>query len=173
MFRNLADILNLASRAASSVHRRYPDETILFASAATILETPTSLPTGWSLRRILQRRGNVVITDGRIVLRDSLLSLATVIFLSLGAYPVYRGIQVDRTLLIFAFVCAILVFQRRPYSLDVPFDNLNGVKFGSVQGITASGDILILDLGNKTIQVVPAQIVPEAVRNQLSALSRA
>lgn len=41
---------------------KYPEEEIVFASAATILETNKTVPVGWSLQRIFQHRGAVIIT---------------------------------------------------------------------------------------------------------------
>ncbi|HLT45652.1 MAG TPA: hypothetical protein VK002_00360, partial [Rubricoccaceae bacterium] len=63
--RDAADSLNASSHAGRIVERRYPDEEIKFCTAATILDAPDEQPIGWSLRRLFQRRGNVVLTDRR------------------------------------------------------------------------------------------------------------
>jgi hypothetical protein len=170
--RDTADQLNLSSRAASAVRSRYPDESLLFSSAVTILETPTATPTGWSLRRLLQRRGNVVITSERIFIQSSLVSPLTLIWLvaiAFGAYKVINGGAIPHIVL--PIVGAFFIFQRRPYLRDIQVTKIQGVQFGAVQGMAARCDILSIDFGSHAIQLVTSQTVPDTVRVTLQQLS--
>lgn len=65
MIRRLADILNASDSTRRVVCTRFPEETIEMCTAVTILDAPGDKPIGWSPRRLLQRRGNVVITNRR------------------------------------------------------------------------------------------------------------
>lgn len=171
MIRNTADQLNLASLTRSVVERQYPDETVQFSSAATILETRQESPTGWSLGRLFQRRGNVIITDARIFIQSSFLSLLTVIWALVIGYCVYRYIQTANTFDIFVAVFAmIFIIQRRPYSRDVPFSTIRRVHFGSVRGMAARCDIISIVIGDRAIQLVTAQLLPDELRQRLTEL---
>ena len=173
MLRTKADQLNLASRTRSLVEHRYRDEKVRFATAVTILETPVATPTGWSLRRFLQRRGNVVITDARIFVQSSFLSLLTVIWLAVIGYGIYRYSRDGHIAsVMLAVVGAIFIFQRRPYSRDVPFNQIQRVEFGSVQGIAARCDIMSIMLDRRAIQLVTAQRVPDSIRERLRELGK-
>jgi len=173
MLRTKADQLNLASRTRSVVEHRYPDEEVLFATAVTILETPLASPTGWSLPRFFQRRGNVVITNARIFVQSSFLSLLTVIWLAVIGYCVYgfsRNGHIVTAIL--AIVAAVFIFQRRPYSRDVPFSRIHRVEFGSVQGIAARCDVMSIVHDGRAIQLVAAQLVPDSIRERLQGLGK-
>ncbi|GEM_PF-2736963 len=61
MLRALTDTLYNKNAAINWLKKKYPEEDIVFASAATILETNKATPTGWSLRRLFQRRGVLII----------------------------------------------------------------------------------------------------------------
>ncbi len=173
MFRTTADQLNLASRTRSLVEHRYRDEEVRFATAVTILETPAATPTGWSLRRFLQRRGNVVITDARIFVQSNFVSLFTVIWLAVIGYVIY-GYSRDGHMasILVALVSAMFIFQRRPYSRDIPLNQIHRVEFGSVQGIAARCDIMSIMLDGRAIQLVTAQRVPDCIRERIMELGK-
>lgn len=171
MLRTKADQLNLASRTRSVVERLYPDETVLFSTAATILETRHESPTGWSLHRFFQRRGNVAITDARIFMQSSFLSLLTVIWIAVIGYCVYHYFQNANVFsAVMAIVAAIFIAQRRPYSRDLPFGSIQRVHFGSVRGMAARCDIISIVVDGRAIQLVTAQLVPDKIRERLAAL---
>jgi hypothetical protein len=71
LLRTLTDQLYSLNTVVKKVKEKYPDEEIIFASAATILETKKLTPVGWSFQRFLQRRGVIVITRNRLLLEDS------------------------------------------------------------------------------------------------------
>ena len=56
MLRTLTDVLYSKGLAVKWLKSKNPDEEIVFASAATILETKESTSTGWSLQRLFQHR---------------------------------------------------------------------------------------------------------------------
>lgn len=163
--------MNLLSRTRSVVQQRYPDETILFSTAVTILETPNNSPTGWSLRRFLQRRGNMVVTDARVFVQSSFFSLLTIVWLAVIASTVYEFVQNGHSFnTVVAIVALIFIIQRRPYTRDLPFNAIRDVEFGSVRGMTARCDIMSIVLDGRAIQLVTAKNVPGDTRDRLLAL---
>ncbi len=170
MLHTLTDQFNFTSRTRTAVERRYPNEAILFSSAVTILETPHECPTGWSLRRFFQRRGNVVITDARIFIQASFLSLMTAFWLAVIGYCLHQCLQsADVFHITLAVGAGALVLQRRPYSRDVPFNSIERVHFGSVRGVSGRGDIVSVVVQPRVIQLVTGQFVPDEIRERLVA----
>ncbi len=169
--RDATDQLNLSSRTASAVRSRYPGEALLFSTAATILETNTATPTGWSLFRLLQRRGNVAITSDRVFIQSSFVSVLNLIWIGVITFGVYKTLSgAEFPHIVLSIVGAIFIFQRRPYLRDIPFTEIHSVQFGAVQGIAARCDILSIDVGTHAIQLVTSQAVPENVRLMLQKL---
>ena len=167
----LTDRLNAAARARAEAERLFPEERILLASAATVLETRARAPVGWSLSRILQRRCNLVITDRRVFIKASFLSPITVIWIGLMAYALYDFTQ-SHQLRDIAFVALLGIFllQRRPYVRDVPFETIQRVEFGTARGLTATGDIITLIVGGRAIHLVTAQRLSDELRELLRGL---
>ena len=166
--RDATDQLNMSSWTASAVRRRYPAEAQLFSTAATILETNTSVPTGWSLLRLLQQRGNVVITSDRVFIRSgfvSVLNLVWICVVTFSVNKVFNGAGLPHVLL--SVVGAIFIFQRRPYLRNIPFTEIHSVQFGAVQGVAARCDIMSIDVGTHAIQLVTSQVIPDNVRLML------
>lgn len=172
MFRTLTDQLNFASRTRSLVEHRYPGEAVLFSSAATILETPRESPTGWSLRRVFQRRGNIVITEARIFVQSSFLSLFTAMWLVAIGYSVHQYLQSGHDFhMVLTIVAATFIVQRRPYSRDLPFRSIDRIHFGSVRGMTGLCDIMSVVVRGRAIQLCVGQFVPGAIRERLASLN--
>jgi hypothetical protein len=80
MLRTLTDKLYSKDSAVKWFKSKNPDEEIVFSSAATILETKEATSTGWSLQRLFQHRGVVIVTQNQIALKDSLFSISTIFF---------------------------------------------------------------------------------------------
>lgn len=169
--RDITDQLNLSSQTASAVRRRYPAESLLFSTAATILETNTVTPTGWTLLRVLQRRGNVAITSDRVYIQSSFASLFTLLWIVAIAFGVYKVLTGGELLhILLSIVGALFIFQRRPYLRNIPFTEIHSVQFGAVQGMATRCDILSIDVGTHAIQLVTSQTVPDNVRLILQQL---
>ncbi|MEN6337216.1 MAG: hypothetical protein ABFE01_23410 [Phycisphaerales bacterium] len=174
IFREETDQLNSVSRTRSVVERQYPDEAVLFASAATILETSRESPTGWSLRRVFQRRGSVVISDSRVFVQSSFLSVLTIMWAGVAVYGAFEYFRSGHIFpLILAIVAAAFIFQHRPYSRDVPFNSVDRVHFGVTHGLTGSCDIVSMVVHGRTIQVVTGHSIPGELRQRLTSLNRA
>ena len=170
--RSIADHLNLASSTRSKVTCLHPSEDILFASATTILETDSNVPIGWSLRRLLQRRGNVVITSSRIFVESGSFSPLTAFWLAaigFGIHELSNGADLLHVILI--IVGALFIFQRRPYSCNIRFRDIESARPGSVHGIAMYCDIVSINFDTSTIQLVPAQLIPATVREMLASLT--
>lgn len=93
MLRDTTDQLNSTNGASRAVSERYSEEPILFATAATILESTSSNPIGWSIRRFLQRRGTMVITSRRVVAAASFWSPLTALWAFVFCYCVYDALR--------------------------------------------------------------------------------
>lgn len=171
MFEAAADLLNAVSNARRWTQNTYPSEAILLATAATILETTSGSPVGWSWKRLLQRRGNVVFTDARVVVASSTISWYSAMYVAFIGYSAWEAVQGRTTFLGLAFLLAILLFQRRPYRRDIPWGVIRHVEFGDVEGITGRGDIVAISVDQICIQLVTAQPVPEAIRERLLAFT--
>ena len=168
MLRNLADTLNSFKRTTAVVERKYPAERVQFATAVTLLETTTSQPVGWSLRRLLQRRGNAVFTDRRVFVQSSFVSPLTALWV---VAIVVFGIQfvLTRQFLdgLIAMVGAVFIWQRRPYERSIEYDQIKKVQFGGVRGIGGRGDIVAFQTETDSLHIVTAQFVPEGLKRSL------
>ena len=171
MLRAGTDRVNFASRSRSDIERLYPQETVLLSTAVTILETPSQSPTGWSPRRFFQRRGNVTITDARIVIAANPLSPIAVLWLVVVSYGGYRLlVDADPIGAALVLVGSLFLFQRRPYRRDLPYNSIRGVIFGSVRGMAARCDIISVVIDGRAIQLVTAQSIPAEVRRRLETI---
>lgn len=164
----MTEQLSGSSGLARKVMRRHPEDEILLATAMTMMTTRTREPVGWSLRRFFQRRGNVVVTDQRIFVESSFFSFFTLFWLGFIVYGAYLAYTERNPIIgIFLAVAFILVWQRRPFSLEVPVGGVEEIRFGSVQGISARGDVLAIALPERTIQLVTAKKLSDEHRAQL------
>jgi hypothetical protein len=171
MYRHLVDLINSSSRTRSIVAHRYPQEKVLFSTAATILETPRSAPIGWALRRVFQRHGNLVVTDRRVFIQSSFVSLIGILWFAAIAYFGFRLTRARQVTDMLAIVVAsVFLIRRRPYSRDLPFDAIRHVQFGTVRGAAAECDIISIALSDGAIQLVGAQRVPGPIRELLQRL---
>ena len=171
MFRRIADLLNSAGRTLGVVRRRFPEEPILLATAATILETSEDRPTGWSFKRFLQHRGNVVFTEKRVFLQSSFVSWYTLLYVVLIGYFVRDFARSGDTFGAFIVVIAILfLLQRRPYSRDIPYRDIASVKLGKVQGMLGRGDLITLGVAGRGLQIVTAKVLPDSLKQRLGGL---
>ncbi len=170
MLRTLADRLNSTNAAVDWLRSRYPEEEIIFASAATILETDKAAPVGWSFQRLFQRRGVLILTRNQLVLKDSFFSLFTAfyLFVLIASLAMFLRSQDWLYLLLVVLSCAFIL-QRLPYQQQIPLKDIREVKLGSVRGITAKGSLFTVYLKDKAINIVPAQILPEEVIQAISS----
>ena len=170
MIRQLTDKLNASESTRRLVSTRFPEEIIELSTAVTILDAPDANPIGWSLRRFLQRRGNVVITNRRVFVESSFRSPFTVLWVVVLLFAAYKLLFGPSWIwVLLALTAGIFVFQRRPYSQDLPFAELKGIRFGSVQGMAGRGDIVTLNLGAKALHLVTSQFVPGEVKHQMES----
>ena len=117
--------------ATASIMGNFDGETLLLATAATVLKTASRSTVGWSPERYrrwaatllptFQRRGNVVITDKRVYIRSSFASPLTlfwivVLVFGVAHFAVYR----DGTHLLLAAAASMFLYDRRPFDIDQP-----------------------------------------------------
>ena len=146
------------------MRRNYPNDNIRFVSGATILESENKDQIGWSLRRIFQKRGNVVITDQRIMLKVQFLTPMSVIYLILVGLSIYAYVSfLDLISLFLGAYFLLLLMQRIPYHRQISYTEIKDAKLSTVRGITGRGSLLTLLLSDKSMNIVPAQLIPEEI----------
>ena len=157
----IIDQLSNLNYLVNRLKSKYGTEEIVFASAATILETTSTQAVGWSWKRLFQRRGVVIFTDRRLHLQASTWSVATLLYVILILLFI---LQFSRTGdLLYLLLCGLAVpfiLQRLPYQRDILLEDIPSVMLGLVQGATARATLLTVTLGSRAIQVVPAQRLP-------------
>lgn len=164
MLRSLVGKLNSMQVALATARKKFPAEEVLFASAATILETKLDSPVGWSFQRLFQRRGHVVLTSGHILLKSSFLSYYTVIYLGITLiflFNYYRTAEPGNLLIV--FLMGIFIYQRLPYQKEIRLEEIQNVRVGLVRGVSGRGNLITLYLEEKTIDVIPTRMFPEDI----------
>jgi len=171
MIRELTDKMNASDTTRRFISAQYPEETIELSTAVTILDAPDVNPIGWSLRRFLQRRGNVVFTDRRVFVQSSFRSPFTILWAFILLFAVYKLLfRASWEYVLIALISCLLVFQRRPYSRNLSFSELRGIRFGSVRGVCGRGDIVALNLGETVLHLVTSQFIPDELKSQMESL---
>jgi hypothetical protein len=162
MLRSLADNLYSKNSAIKWLKNQAPEEEIVFASAATLLETKDAGSVGWSLRRLFQHRGVVIITRTQLVFKNSLLSFSAILsllVLILSLVLLFRNHDWDY--LLPAIVFGILTAQFLPYQKQIPLKDIRKVKLGPVQGLFSQGSLLTVYVKNKVFNIVPARFMSQ------------
>lgn len=164
MFALLIDLLNNTSGLRKKAEVQYPSERIIYSSAAVFLVAPEIPQPGFTLRRLLQQRGNVVITDRRILIGSALSSVAGA-FWTLAVLFFGFGAMLSPTLVGFLFVvfAFTMLLQRRPFFRDIPRAAMAEIIPGSAGGALGNYVSLDISLADYTIQVVPSRPVPEEI----------
>jgi hypothetical protein len=170
MLRTFADKLYGKDAAVKWFESKNPDERIVFASAATMLETSESGSTGWSLRRLFQHRGVVIVTRNQIALKDNLLSISTAVFSILLIFAILVFLM-DRNPNAFLgiIIFGIFMAQRLPYEKQIPLKDIQKVSISELHSFTGKYSLLTIYLKDKTINIVPAQILNNEVVDIISA----
>jgi hypothetical protein len=169
MLRSLADNLYSKNGAVKWLKNKFPEEEIVFASAATLLETKDVVPAGWSLRRLFQHRGVVIITRTQLIFKTSLLSFSAILYiliLILSFVLLFRYHDWDYLLPTILF--GILTAQFLPFQKQIPRRDIRRVKLGMVRGLFSKGSLLTVYGKNKVFNIVPAQLLREDVIEVIS-----
>lgn len=172
-FDNIAATLNGTNKALATVQANYPDESVLFTSAATMHETTKSAPLGWSIQRLLQERGAVIITEKRCFIATSFQSPFTIFWLvftlyALGSY--YVGRQPASLLL--AVVAIGFLLQRLPTSTDIPFADAKRIDLRIMNGMLGSADIVSIILDGKAKHIVPRERLSAEIKQHLKTAAK-
>jgi hypothetical protein len=170
MLRNLADNLYSKNNAVKWLKNKSPEEEIVFASAATLLETKDAASVGWSLRRFFQHRGVVIMTRNQIVFKSSFLSFSAILYLVLFVLSLIMFLQSrDWDYLLVVMFTGLLVSQFLPYQKQILLKDIRKVKLGSVRGMFTTGSLLSVYVKNKVLNIVPAQLLSEDVMQVISS----
>ena len=164
MLRTLSDKLYGKGSAIKWFKSKNPGEEVVFASAATILETKENISTGWSLRRLFQHRGVVMVAQNQIALKDCLFSVSTVVFSFFFIISVMAFLQSqDWSSILAVIVLGIYIFQRFPYQQQILLKDVQKIETSEVSGITGKYSLLTIYLKDKTVNIVPAQILKKDI----------
>lgn len=170
MLRTLTDVLYSKGLAVKWLKSKNPDEEIVFASAATILETKESTSTGWSLQRLFQHRGVVIVTRNQIALKDGLFSLSTVFFSAFLIFSIISFLQnQDSSAFLAIVVFGIFIAQRLPYERQIPLKDIQKVSLSELRSFTGKYSLLTIHLKDKAINIVPAQNLKQDVVELISS----
>ena len=170
MLGRFVEVLNSKGLALRWFAKSYPEEEIILAAAATYLTSEKDELIGWSFSRFLQRKGNLIFSDRRIVFRSNFVSLITLlwIFLGISLSLIYLSGQRLLDLVFLAFII-ILILQRRPFTRDIPYQEILRASYKDIRGMTTTGQILMLVLDSESVNLVPSQRVPESLLDMLKA----
>lgn len=168
MQKSSVDKLYGTDSAIKWMKSKYPEEEIVFSSAATILETRKAVPVGRSLQRIFQHRGIVMVTKKQIVLK-SVFSLSAFFYLSLLVVSLIALWESKDWSYLFGIIFfGIATVASLPYQKQIPLNEIREIELGSVKGITKTASLLTVYLENKAVNIVPAEILNEDVVNLIS-----
>ena len=170
MLRTLTDKLYSKHAAVKWLESNYPEDEIVFASAAGISEVKKGASTGWSFQRFFQKhRGVILITRSQIVLRSSIISLSFVFYMFLFILSVVLLIESrDWLYLPAVLVFGIVIAQFLPYQQHILLKDIRRTKLGLVHGIFTKSSLLTIYVKNKEINIAPAQFLSEDVFQVIS-----
>ena len=164
MLRNFADSLYSKNGAVKWFQSQSPKEEIVFASAATLLETTGTAPVGWSFRRLFQHRGVVIVTRNQLVFKNSFFSFSAMLYLFLFVLSLVMFLDSrDWDYLFVLIFLGMLIAQFLPYQKQIPLKAIRKAKLGTVAGFFSMGSLLTVYFNNKVLTIVPAQLLSEEV----------
>jgi len=173
MLRTLADFLYGTTYITHWVRHKYPGEKVFFVSAATILETRDAQPVGCSPRRYLQRRGVLVLTEQRVVLKSRFLTptllLLLLFVLCMMGQAVAEGAYIG---LLWGLLLPLALIQRWPYERVMPWAAIKAVKLELISGLIASASMLIFVLDDRAVQVISSRIFTDEIIERVMALAK-
>ena len=144
MRQDLADeLLDGVSATTRWFRATFPDEGIVFASAASYGEFKGGRRQGWG------RKGVLILTQRQVFFKAVWRSLYTLIFLAAGtiSFVVYTSTE-EILFLILAIAAIAATFNRLPFQRQIPLGDAKGVEAGSDKGLTLRGmrDMARLDI---------------------------
>ena len=139
---------------------------MIFAAAASILQSGDRAPVGWSIRRLFHICGNVAVTPHRIFVQSNFLSPMTALWAALAlAASAIAIIFADAIFLILAIVALVLIAQRRPFIRDIPVHMIYEVRFGAARGATGRADIMMISTAEGMLHITTSKPIPATVRD--------
>ncbi|MEM7348458.1 MAG: hypothetical protein AAF485_29865 [Chloroflexota bacterium] len=170
MLRNWADQMNGMNSTVDWVEKQHPDEAVIFASAATILQTSGNEPVGWSFKRFFQRRGVAVFTRNHLFLQSSFYSLFTLLHVVIIINCLILYMRNQNFILIPVIILSIMfILQRLPYQKKIPLTSIEAIKLNPVYGATGKHSLLTVIRDDKSINIVTSQNITEEVSELLSS----
>jgi len=167
MLAKLIDLMSNTDRTVNWVKSEYPEEDVVFSSSATFLATSGDTPVGWSLRRVLQRRGVVVLTPNRVFFRADPFSPVFLLYLGLVAIVLYTFFNTrDWMTLILAVLLCLFLVQRLPSRKQIKLADVTRVEIRPIRGTVASGQLLTLVTGT-TVANIGLVSLPDEVKELL------
>lgn len=164
MWQSFVNKLYNKDSAVKWLKAKNPDEEIVYASAATILETNEDTPVGLSTKRLLQKRGVLIITRNQLVLKNSVISAANMSYFLLLIYSLALMVGEKDWLFIIpaAFFC-IGIAQRWSFEIHIQMGDVQDVKLEEASSMRGKYPLLMVYLTGKTIQIATVQIPNQEV----------
>lgn len=158
MLKSFADKVNNTISAVNWLKSEFPDDEIVFASAATATETKSVTPVRW-YQQILERYTTLVITKNQLVLKNNLVSPVTVFYaFVLIASVVTYLVSKDWQILLLVPLALLHIWFRLPYERQLPYTEIRKVMLDSRSSARTE---LIIDMKEKVIHTVFAQTLPQ------------
>ena len=135
MSQDLADeLLDGVNSTTRWFRATFPDEEIVFASAASYGEFQGRRRQGWG------RKGVLILTGRQVFFKAVWRSLYTLIFLAAGivSFIVYTSTE-EVLFLILAIAAIAATFNRLPFQRQILLGDAKGVEAGSDKGLTLRG----------------------------------
>ena len=164
MWQSFVDKLYNKDCAVKWLKSKNPDEEIVFASAATILEANEDAPIGLSTKRVLQKRGVLIITRNQLVLKNSVISATNIGYFLFLIYSLVLVVVEKNWLFIIpaAFFC-IGIAQRWSFEKHILLSDIQDVKLEEASSMRGKYPLLIVYLAGKVIQIMTAQILNQDI----------
>ncbi len=157
MLKSFVDRLNGTDSAVNWLRGAFPDEEIVFLSAATVLETKSIAPAKW-YQRVFERQVTLMLTKNQLALKNSLISRITILY-SVWAIILLILYILDKDwgTLILIMMPLLLLLQYLPYQRQILYKDIRKILLNPMGGARTE---LVVDITEKVIHTVFAQTLP-------------
>lgn len=173
MFEKLSAAIGGEPIVLEGVLRTYAADRLIMTGAVTVVVGSTNVPPfGLSIKRILQRRCVLVLTDQRIVIQSVILAHAVWLYAFLAGLAV--AFYTSTGEFVYLFVAAVFSFfliQRRPFFLGIPLSAIIAVEYHQVlSGVVGTTGLVRIVCDSDACDVVMSS--PESMDELVIALKK-
>ncbi len=144
----------------------FPNEEIVLASTATVLETKSIAPVKWA-QRVFERQATLILTPNRLILKNNPVSPITVVdallfIASLSLSIISKNWQ----MLLLALLLLFQILLYLPYQRQLPYKDIRKVLLNPISDVRTE---LVVDIEEKVIHVVFPQTLPQKALKVLTS----